>query len=275
MPQKNRITLTLQAFEGVRGDLDFSEFVPALDAVRRSLANTESLVSDSAPTLNWMVVDLSHSSPASITIECAEKDRDLVHAGVVVGKYMEYWNDIVVEEHIPEEIPTDKLGPFKYLTRRVREKKLQISLSISLSNGSAHHKRRIDISEKSDIVMDYALEVKHQSRGSIKGMLEAANFHGDTFDVRIYPQHGAAVVRGSIPREMTTQAAQALRHYVRAHGLLTYLARDRFASAIKIDQLEILDEDPIASIGELRGSLPDMTGGIPSEDFVRDLRDAE
>ena len=48
---RNRITLTLRSFDDRSKDIEFSEFVPALDAIRRSLGNTESIESEANPTL--------------------------------------------------------------------------------------------------------------------------------------------------------------------------------------------------------------------------------
>ena len=270
MPQ-NRITLTLRSASDDRtADIEFSEFVPALEAVRRSLRNTEAIKSEAQPTLNWQVVDLSHSSPASITIGCVDHEQDLVRAEVVTEKYIEYWNAIVVEERIPDEIPTDRLTPFKYLTKRVKDDKLRISISNGVSS------TRVEVSERSDAVMEYALSDKRTTIGSVKGMLEAANFHGDSFGVRIYPAFGPNVIRGMIPKGMARTAAAALQHHVRVHGVMTYLARDKFASSITIDEIFILDDEPLPTLKDLKGSMPGiLNDDQTSEDFIRELRDAE
>ena len=72
------------------------------------------------------------------------------------------------------------------------------------------------------------------------------------------------------------EAREALGRKIRVLGELTYPKGNDFPKDVRVQTIEFLPEDDdLPSLTDLRGIAPDITGDLSSEEFVRNLRDAE
>ena len=67
----------------------------------------------------------------------------------------------------------------------------------------------------------------------------------------------------------------ALKKYVTVHGLMGYRIGNPFPISITVERFEINPpEQELPTLASLRGLAPDLTGGLSSEEYIRQLRDA-
>jgi len=105
-------------------------------------------------------------------------------------------------------------------------------------------------------------------------VLEAINVHDGANVFRIFPDVGPSRVTCHFPSLLERDAVQAIRRFVEVTGILRYKAAADYPHEIEVRALEVLPlEEDLPSLEDLRGSAPDCTGHLLSEEFVRGLRD--
>ena len=122
--------------------------------------------------------------------------------------------------------------------------------------------------------VDTALAVDEECEGSIEGMLEQINLHLGANTFHIYPDVGPRKVTCHFPTKLYDDAVSAVGRRVEVSGTLRYRARGEFPHQIAVTQIEVFP--PVSELpdwDDLRGRAPDATGGLSTEEFVRELRD--
>jgi hypothetical protein len=105
-------------------------------------------------------------------------------------------------------------------------------------------------------------------------MLEQINIHEAANVFHIYPETGPKKVTCRFPSALYDDAVSAVGKRVEVFGTLKYRARATFPHEIAVRQIETFPPThELPDWEDLRGRAPDATGGLPSEVFVRGLRD--
>jgi hypothetical protein len=110
--------------------------------------------------------------------------------------------------------------------------------------------------------------------GFVRGKLEAIDLHDSANVFKIYPQVGPSKIACHFPNALLDDAIRAVNHSVEVHGMLSYRANEPFPYAVevaRITDLERENEEPPA-FEDLVGSAPDLTGGVPAEDWIAERR---
>ena len=96
-----------------------------------------------------------------------------------------------------------------------------------------------------------------------------------TFDQwHIYPEIGPRKLTCYFPAKLYDDAVSAVGRKVEITGTLQYRARADWPHMITVREIEAFPpESELPDWDDLRGRAPDATGGLPSEVFVRELRD--
>ena len=124
------------------------------------------------------------------------------------------------------------------------------------------------------VAINVILAPEETSLGYVEGRLEAINLHDDANVFYIYPIVGPTKIRCGFPSELRDEAVRALDHEVRVQGTLCYKSRASFPYRIDAEALTVIpDESELPSLMDLRGIAPNATDGLPSEEFVRRVRD--
>jgi len=221
--------------------------------------------------IDWQVVDLSHSSPATVVIEpvfpaeltSQENIRD--RRGEVVSGFFGYMHALASRNEAPEELDRATLGAFKELIAPVNHGRIRTSLS----NGA----QSMDVVGSVEAVIEAILAPRALATGSVQGRLEFINIHGGRNVFRVYPVVGPDLVECAFPEELLNAARVAVGSDVRVFGQVTYLMRDPFPHSIHVARIEVIPDDAeLPSLLDIRGMAPDATGILLSEDFVRELR---
>lgn len=108
------------------------------------------------------------------------------------------------------------------------------------------------------------------SWGTADGTLDAINLHGQPRFTLF--EHGTDYpVRCALPRPMLRQVKDLLGLPVRVHGFIYYRATGSPSSISEVSLIEPL-QPPLRRLTEYVGSIPNITHGLPSGEFVRRLR---
>ena len=111
--------------------------------------------------------------------------------------------------------------------------------------------------------------------GGIDGRLEAINVHDQANVFYIYPVIGPTRIKCHFPSDLREIAVGSVDREIRVSGTLKYKARAPHPHEIEVENLEPLpQDDDLPTLASLRGISPNATNGVPSEIFVRQLRDA-
>lgn len=262
-----KIKLTIEGMHHFNGDPDLDSFVSSAKDFRDILKEVEKNVKGSKQGgVDLRVVDLSHSSPATITIEALHKS-----GGPDVREiWMETVNRTLHTVSNGTEIdalPIPVIKKVKSLSKRIGKKIAALRISTSQDV--------VSLDTETFRIADRALENFREYNTSYTGTLETIDFHAGTNKFVIYPENGMPEkISCTFLVELSEIANEAVRKRVKVTGVGRFLRGNYFPTLIKVDKIQVLPtKDQILSLSDLHKSDPDIVGEDSSEDFVRRLRD--
>jgi hypothetical protein len=265
----DKLTLTIES-RGESEHVSLADFVAQLDGLRAALERTDASLNGGQQTIEWEVVGLSHSSPATVELEARPRGRPA----------------------IPKARPDDVIRAFSDNVRALSERKAPAphldyaAVNAYRSLGSPVGSGRITatvstpyetlrIEPEIESTAANVLDEDMITESAYKGLLEYLNIHGTKNEFRIYPPAGPNYVTCQFDEDQLGQAKAAVGHPVRVYGRLIYKARSAFPYRIEVERIQVLpSDDKIPGLMSLRGLAPHATGELASEDFVRSVRDA-
>lgn len=256
-----RLVFQLEGSDEDRGNVRLSDFVRQLDAIRRALGETDRILNEQ-PTTDFIVVDLSHSSPATIVIEEVVRSDPRATKLSVLKAFFESLA-VITRGDLPPGFDYDAMRAYERIGTRVRSVLVRSdgqSLTLTPDLG-----RRI----KQILGPD---EVEY---GSVSGYLEQINLHGQRV-FTIYPALGLPKLRCVFPSELRAEAVRAVDRYVRVYGRLKFNRRlDRSRPyEMAVERIEVAPpEDELPTLGSLRGIAAEVKLDAASEVTVRQIRD--
>jgi hypothetical protein len=248
------------------GDIRLSDFITQLNAISGLLATLDRSVADSERTsAYYRIVDASHASPMTVTLEAVPYNPEDDYSDVIVDKFYEGLHQIALGS-APEEFDRLILEGYRNIAKGLDKNVTELSF---LRDGG-EFPVTYDFVQTVDVILGPDEIVS----GSLTGALEVINVHG-TPQFTIYPVAGPKKVICTFPDDLIDNVIQGLGSMVSVSGLLRYKRRDNFPYAIDITALDIYPpEESLPTVFDLRGIAPDATGGVASEVFIRRLRDA-
>lgn len=256
---KNQLRIQLEA---PSGDVRLEDFSGQLHELRLMLVETARSIDPDAEAPRFVVVDLSHSSPATIVLEPAQANAEMAMAafGSMVGNF------IAVGEGTDTGLNQRLLESYSGGTARLGGGLRSIALE--------HAGRRAVVSPEVKATLSRMLGDGFAEHGSIRGVLQAVNVHSQPAHFHLYPAVGPTRIRCEFDRELLEEVRRGLEHSVQVSGELRFRPGAWHPHTVLVSTLEVLpgDED-LPSLRDLRGSAPDLTGGEAPEVFVRKLRD--
>jgi len=264
-----RITIQIKGDPADNEHLRLSDFISQLDAIRGALTRLEENITGTEKrSIYYCVVDLKHSSPATIVLDAVpmENARDDL-TNLVVDKFVGGLN-LIRKGIAPQGFGYELLESFKKIAEPLRKRVSELSISTD--------------SDKAEVTKDIETEIDkiigpdEITRGSISGTLEYFNIHGGANHFRIYPIVGPRKVDCHFPKDSLQKALAGVTKYVNVEGELRYKSSEPFAYAINVMDIEIFpDDEQLPSILDLRGIAPSATGNLSSEEFVGLIRNAK
>ena len=265
------ITMTIESAESDREHVSLEDFSFQLEALRKILSNTESSISGEQAEIDWQIVDLKHSSPAEIVLEPVDTRTDADKEDIAfetVNRVIGYLKTLSEKSPPPVEANQHLLGHYRTFSEKIQKGILRVSLKSGTDT--------VRISKSVSAAIDAVTLSETKSVGTVEGRLEFVNIHADRNIFRIYSAIPPERVTCSFRPDKIEEAREALGRKIRVLGELTYPKGDNFPRTVKVETIELLPEDDdLPGLMDLRGIAPDITGDLSSEEFVRNLRDAE
>ena len=244
------------------GKLSFDDLLRSVEGVRKLIRDVDHVVTRRNTRRQWHVTGFHSSSPTiSITPvpDQTGSGRRSVEA-LVTGIQ---WINEPGQETPPEFFSERELEDIRALRQR---RLLSVSRIEFSSNGTAANIVPSRVSEQ----VDRILGAGHVEYGSLEGTLEAINVH-NTRTVTIWESLSRLAVRCWFPEEYEEAVSRLLRRRVRISGLVRYFADGRPQKITEIGSIEDLSPDP-SLVRATFGSIPDLTGGLGSERYLRVMR---
>ena len=257
----------MEGMERDDGDLKIGVFVDKLDALKAALQETDRLVNCAEKlTTEYLVSDLSHSSPAAVTLKASPLNSGYVNQSEI----FDYFSELV--RQVTSGVTNDNVRSY-FLLEKIND----------LCAGFGDKVQRMWLSDGKKTLATFNETTKQNvlillghtmhTYGSVTGKVERYNSHGDSKYFYIYPMLGGRV-KCIFGEEFQNQASDAVEKMVTVTGKLSYRVNDFFPFEVIVADIESNHTNPqSSSLSSLVGSAPDATGDQSSVDFVNERRD--
>jgi hypothetical protein len=254
-PRSDQVSVIIRPAGGDDHSLSAADFIKQVDALRQLLALAEARGADAR------IVHLHMNSPATVVMETIGANE----APVDVSNFMAGLEAIAVGGEAPREFSRPVFDAFREFAAVVGKGVRSATIE------SQGRTIVIDLEARKRIESVFGQDIS--SGGSVDGMLEAINVHGQRNTFALYPIVGASRITCKFDDQLLAKVRPALGRYVVIEGELKYRWREKFPYEAKAHKIEILDDwDAQPSFVEMVGSAPEATGGLPSEEFTRKVR---
>ena len=268
MDPSNRVSLVLEGLPSEQGHVRLDDFIRELQIFTGILRKTESDLNPRAERSTYFrVVDLRHSSPATVVVEARPLDPQVDNRAVVLSTFFGALSGVMGEAPLP---PTTSEAWLQDL-RRLADPVGRSLSTLRIENG----KGSVTIDPAFQERVTQLLAPEETFPGAIRGMLEAINLHASANLFRIYPDVGPPKLTCRFSSDLEATAVSALGRFVEARGVLHYKRYAAFPHELRVTGMEVFpDEKDLPTLRSMRGLAPAATGDLSSEAFVRSLRDA-
>lgn len=264
--EEYRITIALCGPEDEGRHVRLNDFIAELGRFDDIAKQAEEVVSGKpGRSIYYKIVDLKHSSPASVTLEaCTKKPQQDIRIATLTEL-----TSTMRKLKSGDEIKGDKRF---YLVESIKNFSDPIGRNITRLNISwGENKINIDKEFKARAALYVAPEESCES--SFRGMLDAINIHGPDKVFWLYPEIGPNKIQCFFPEELFETAKMSLGKRVEIIGLFRYKVNAPYPHAADVKELNALTpENELPSFKDLLGIDPDITKGLSSEDYIREMR---
>jgi hypothetical protein len=263
---KHHIRIDLEGLDAESGHIRISDFLATVKHFAGMLTNLDRLESgDGKLSFYLRVVDLGRDSPAHITLEEVLISPETDRRESVTSDFLKRLTSIEMEE--TEGLDYDFLRKAGELSKPMGESMKAASVSINGDQFFVDAGFREHVANK--------LSPEETAEGFIRGMLEYINIHSDRPVFCVYPDIGPKKVTCHFGTDLLSEARSGIGRFVEVRGVLKYKAAARYAHEITAQRIKVLPPDEeLPRFAELRGAFPDLTDGVPAEQYIRQIRDA-
>lgn len=260
-----RIKLVVEGVEKDDGDVRLDVFMSELKQLHNVLTHIDRSVGHGLNNSHFVVVDLSHSSPAMVEVE-ARMNRGRQDTRPQMIERLSQSIDSALRGEIREDTDFEFLSDLRGLAAPVGS---TLKTATLIFDGNS-----FEITQELKKRIDFYFEEHESCVGTIEGMLERINVHADANVFTIYPDVGPKSLTCRFKPALVETAVAAVSKRVAVTGLAKYRKFMPFPYEIAVDDLEIYGpEESLPSFDDLRGMAPDATGEVPSEVFIARFRD--
>lgn len=262
------VRLTMHGLASEDGHVRLVDFLRELKLLNNALRQYDRFVSSGRTSTYYRVVDLSHSSPATVALQGQPWHKgDVIQSVRVMAGFFATVEHIEEEGELPEPVDPDILNNLLQMTEPVGRSIARVELSL---NGAS-----VPLDAAFGEKLSRIMAPEQEYNGSISGMLEGINLHGGVNVFYLYPDIGPSRLVCHFPKEIEETAVAALGQFVTVNGLIRSKTKAPYPHAAKVTAIEILPpEQELPSFFDLRGIAPNATGDELAEDFIRKARNA-
>ena len=257
--------LHIEGVDELGNDVRLGHFLEKLAALKAALAETGRLAAPRDAKVDFLVSNLTHSSPAMIELSAIDLEETQA-ASLVVDKFLTY-----VRQAVDRTLEADSRH-----ARLVKELR-----TLAAGRGERFKRLWLDGPAIAPIVfddavakaLDDALPDVVRQLGSVKGTIKRYSGVGKKPYFKLVPPTGEVEIRCVFPVEMMERAASAVEHNATVDGELKSYEGDFWPHEITVRSIEIHPADEeLPTLTSLAGSAPGATGEQSTMDFVRGLR---
>ncbi len=258
----NQISFSMEGPADRDGHLVLDAFVASLGDLRDSLKRADRLLHHGELSADFRIVDLQHSSPATVVVEEVPRQGPEV-PGVVVPAYLQ----------AIEAIKSGKTGPARgqeiLADHEILTKLRRVSSRVRLNLSDEHRTWPLDEAFRANL--DRMLAPAVRCFDSIVGRVLAIDLSRGVFF--IFPDVGPDRIRAHVPEGKKAEVISALDQYVRVSGIVSFTRSSPHPTGIIVEELEVIDDSAAPTLMDLRGMISKATGSLSSEELIRRLRD--
>ena len=266
MDDKDRIELIIEGLPENDGRILLKTLMSQLQNLSAVLSKLDKESNDGKAASIFNIVALSYNSPIRVVLEAKALPSQRFTGHIVTERLKDLARAIKSGDNLLN-FDADLLEDLHALAKPVGKTLKHTTL---LFNG-------IDLDFTPAIArqFEFALAVDDECEGCIEGMLEQINIHLRANTFQTYPEVGPKKVTCHFTPQMYDDAVSAVGRRVGVYGTLKYRSGAPFAHQISVSNIEVFPfEHDLPDWDDLLGRAPNATGGLSSEAFVRELRDA-
>ena len=255
--------------ENVSDAVSLKTMLRVFSACERMLTQVErDLAERGAPPGEWRISDTGVGSLV-LTLEHRHHQANGARATQAAELLVDSIKRLEREQSIPSELKTASLRQVGAVAGALKPGGVEHELLVS--SGSAGGSGRISHPMARQI--NRMLVKERVSLGTIEGVIELVSVHSGARKFNIYHTVTGKTVKCDLPSYIEDDVIAALKQKVAVSGAI-HRNWNGDPVQMKVDRIRILREDnELPSLEELMGSLPDLTGDLRAEEYIRMIRD--
>ncbi len=218
-------------------------------------------------TMEWFVSGISTEASLTVTIEAKPKLKDVDYTGRVAELFVDGLAHIEKEHTTPPYFSDYGLRKTHNIAKTLRKNGAE-AIRVEDIERKASGLIKADVADP----LKKLISIRYQEIGSVEGTLEMISIHG-------YPR--TTVYHSITHRSVSCKFAPRLLEIVKeglgnrviVHGIVYF---NYVHEPIRVDaeRIEIMpQEEELPTAKDLRGMVPDFTGDMKTEDYIRSLRE--
>jgi hypothetical protein len=254
-------------------DVRFSELITQLEAVKAALKETELCTQgEFRQPLDYRVVDLKHSSPATLVLEPIIENRSAAYADRVLKGFTTELRRIRVQKRLIAEPEMARLEAYRGIGHRPKSHIREVRIALH-EKATPTREARIDERFKDNLKEILGPDIL--ANGSVTGRLEYLNLH-NVRKFRLYPNVGPKRINGTFREDKRAAIRNGMDQYVTVFGRLKYKTWGDYPYEVQAEDIRVHEpEEDLPTFNDLKGIAPRMTGDLNSVEWVRRIRDEE
>jgi hypothetical protein len=249
------------------GEVRLIDFIDELQALKNALKVTERHIVQESNAINYRVIDLSHSSPSTVTVGITARNQVYQSAPRRISKRLTTTLSMVRRAHrYASLLDQNTLDAFQELTTPTKK-------HISRVVVTGERNQKVSIDRVFDRNLQVLAEPVERERDEISGRLERLNIH-NTHQVDIYPLIGPPRVKCVANEDLHDDIVNNAGKWVTVDGWAIY--RRGFPYPVEMKVKSIFPRESPLSLPSIIGILREVSAKPDeesAEDRIRMMRD--
>jgi len=263
----DRIIIQIRGGHVDRELVRLKDMLDELSAIQGALIKVDQRLSGrkKGGSAYYRIVKMSTESPAVLEIESVPVKPDFDFTDDITAGFLKGVDDIYNDRE-PAGLDYADLEAFSKIGKTVGKTTAEVSIQgngalVSLQDGLKSHVKRI-------------LGKPLYYTGSVSGLLQYVDIHGEANKFFLYPVSGTQRVECHFSKKDVREVLRHIDRYLKVTGRLKYYRKATHAHEVNVDQYEVFpEESDLPKFSDLRGIAPNATGQMTSTDFINKLRE--
>ncbi len=275
---KQNITIQLSGLSDDDKHVQLDVLAAQLAALKSTL---DSLIeSEAGPTSlpdHYNVISIQHNSPTLITIAPFFEQEKFIDVFTGIKKnFFASLNDICCYCTAPDNYLPDTLKSIKSLVSYVKKgkvAKLDVYDNETSFDVTAYKADTITKNIDTLITEKKSEGIEQNELGDVSGILESINIHEGKNTCWLYPVDGNKGIMLHFEKRHLAKLKVSIGEHITISGMVFYKYGDFHPYKVEVHTVEVHPkDDDLPSLLDLCGAAPGLTGGLSTEEFIREIR---